>query len=266
MYYLVFDLETEPTETEWEPPKDRPDAFRPACLQRIVCNAGMEIEISKKHVRCTWIGTFGKDGDERSKIEDFIDRVMDKKKAPIVVDFNGRGFDILVILYRCMHYGIPFPYIFDKDFEYRFAWNDHLDLADRLSGYGAAPRMKLDQIAQAIGLPGKFGVDGSQVCDLAKKGEYIKINSYGQCDVIQTAFVLLRLLIVAGKLSIVEHNNLIQSIRSKASEKKDPMIDELLSLIDFEKLAIEFRKKDDDYSEIGLFEDDDEESDPDIPF
>jgi predicted PolB exonuclease-like 3'-5' exonuclease len=266
MHYLIYDLETEPNEVEWEPPKDRPDAFRPPSLQKIVCNAGMEIEISNKHVRCTWIGTFGKDDDERSKIEEFIDKVMDKKKAPIVVDFNGRRFDIPVILYRCMHYGIPFPYIFNKDFEYRFAWNDHLDLADRLSGYGAAPVMKLSHIAQTIGLPGKFGVDGSQVFELAKKGDYKTINAYGQCDVIQTAFVLLRLLVVADRLSIVDHNNLIHSIRSKAGEKKEPMIQELLSLIDFDKLAIEIRNKDDDYSQVGLFEEDEEGYDPEIPF
>lgn len=261
MFFLIYDIETAPNDIKWEPPEDNPDMFMPPLFHRIVCNAGMEIEISKEHNRCNWLGTFGRAGDERSGVEDFVLKVQDKDKRPIVVDFNGRRFDIPVLLYRCMHYGIQFPYIFSKDFDYRYGWNDHLDLADKITGHGASSHIKLDHIAQSIGLPGKFGVDGSQVFSLAEKGEYEKINAYGQCDVIQTAFLLIRFLFVAGKLNKVNHNNLMYSIRSKAMAKKEPMIKELISLIDFDKLEIGFDKY--DGSKDDLFKEDD---DPEIPF
>ena len=262
MRYLIIDLETAPNpEIDWKPPEGKPDAFPPPVCHKIICNAGLEIEIGKDFNRCNWIGTFGRPGDEKSYVLDFVEEVEHKK--PYVVTFNGRGFDIPVIFHRCMHYGIQFPYMFSKNFEYRYGWSDHLDLSDKICSHGAAPRVKLDYIAQSIGLPGKFGnMDGSKVFDLAEKGEYDIINAYGQCDVIQTAFILIRLLFVAGKLNTVNHNNLMYGIRSKAQAKKAPMIKELISLIDFEKLEIGF--KENDGSQGGLF--DEEDDDPEIPF
>jgi len=264
MHFLIIDLETAPNnETDWKPPENKPDAFMPPVCHRIVCNAGMEIETNKEFNRCNWIGTFGRPGDERSYIEDFIEKAQDDEKEPVIVTYNGRGFDIPVIFHRCMHYGIQFPFMFTASFDKRYGWNDHLDIHDKIRGYGAAPHVKLGYVAQSIGLPGKFGIDGSQVFELAKKGEYNTINGYGQCDVIQTAFILIRLLFVANKLSIVNHNNLIYSIRSQAMAKKEPMIKELIGLIDFDKLEINFKR--DDGSQVGLFEDDDDD-DPEIPF
>lgn len=264
MHYLIMDLETAPNpDVKWEPPKDKPDAFMPPVCHRIVCNAGLEIEISKNYNRCNWIGTFGRPGDERSYVEDFVEKAQDDKKQPVIITFNGRGFDIPVLFHRCMHYGIQFPFMFTKDFEYRYGWGDHFDIADKISGHGAAPRVKLDYLAQSIGLPGKLEIDGSKVFELAEKGEYDTINAYGQCDVIETAYIFIRLLFVAGKLNLVNHNNLMYSIRSKAQAKKEPMIKKLIGAIDFEKLEIGY-KNNDDGSQTGLFED--EENDPDIPF
>ena len=66
-------------------------------------------------------------------------------------------------------------------------------LADR----GAARMTSLDNAARLIGLPGKMGVDGSQVEGLHRAGRLEEIRHYCLTDVIQTAFVLPMACVVA---------------------------------------------------------------------
>lgn len=265
MYYLVMDLETAPNkDIDWAPPEDDPKAFPPIPCHRIVCNAGLLIELSKEYNRCKWIGTFGDPGNERSAITDFIEQIREYR--PSVVTFNGRNFDMALIMYRAMHYGIPFPEHFNDDFAYRYKWNRHIDLSDKLTGHGASWRAKLDYYAQLIGLPGKFDVAGDDVFELVEKGELETVYSYGQCDVIQEAYVLLRLMHVMGKIATVTHNNLLHSIKSKALAKNDAMITKLIESIDWSVLEIEFEKKQPEGQGALFGEEKEEESDPDIPF
>ena len=82
MFYLVMDLETAPNkEIQWEPPEDNPNAFPPVPCHRIVCNAGMLIEMSSSYNRCLWIGNFGDPGDERSAITDFIHQLQQNLRS-----------------------------------------------------------------------------------------------------------------------------------------------------------------------------------------
>ena len=45
----------------------------------------------------------------------------------------------------------------------RFDEHSHIDLMDQLSFYGVSPRLKLDEMARVLGIPGKCGLEGSQV-------------------------------------------------------------------------------------------------------
>ena len=56
----------------------------------------------------------------------------------------------------------------------------------------------LDGAARLIGLPGKVGVDGSQVEGLYHAGQLEALRHYCLSDVAQTAFLFLRYRLVAG--------------------------------------------------------------------
>ena len=58
----------------------------------------------------------------------------------------------------------------------------------------------LDGAARIIGLPGKDGVDGSQVEGLFHAGQIEALRRYCLSDVAQTAFLFLRYRLVAGDL------------------------------------------------------------------
>jgi len=67
----------------------------------------------------------------------------------------------------------------------------HLDLMDMLSGYGASPRVSLDEMATLLGVPGKLGVDGEQVMSLYESGHIDRIRSYCAHDVLTTTLVFM---------------------------------------------------------------------------
>jgi predicted PolB exonuclease-like 3'-5' exonuclease len=69
-----------------------------------------------------------------------------------------------------------------------------------ISDHGAARMTSLDGAARTIGLPGKDGVDGSQVEGLYHAGQIEALRRYCLSDVAQTAFLFLRYRLVSGDL------------------------------------------------------------------
>ena len=68
----------------------------------------------------------------------------------------------------------------------------HYDLMDQIGDEGAARNIKLTDVAASLGLPGKYGVSGGDVGELAKAGEFGTIATYCAEDVLQTWLVYLR--------------------------------------------------------------------------
>ena len=82
--------------------------------------------------------------------------------------------------YRALVHGIPGCCYWDmgeNDREFKFNnylqrfHTRHLDLMDVLAGFQNRAWAPLDEIAQLCGLPGKLGMDGSQVYPAWKRGE-----------------------------------------------------------------------------------------------
>jgi len=242
--FMVLDVESFlRTDTKWVAPESDANAFAPIPCHGIASIGGLVIEISDKFNRCTFIGTFGESGDEsheRSRIEAFLK--FYRKDEPVIVTYNGRGFDIPVIWHRAMHHGIQTPEFFAKDFVYRYSQIEHFDIADKMCEYGAFHRSKLDLVCEVVGLPGKTGIDGSQVHGLFRAGEYSKIDSYVQCDVIEEAYLFLKYLHVRGDISTTLLNNIIYSIKSKAIEKNDATITNLINNINFSVMEASYSK------------------------
>lgn len=204
--YLVLDLETVPDDQRWQ----RPDGdhasspFPPLWAHRIVVVGCLWLDRGYGLRQMNVFGDPGASGsaDERerallSELSAFIGA-----HRPVLVTFNGRSFDLPVIALRALCHGVPLPWYYrDASTRARYSEQGHLDLCDWLADHGATRSSSLDAIARLVGLPGKVGVDGSQVEGLYRAGQLAAIERYCLADVAQTALVFLRFRLLQGRLA-----------------------------------------------------------------
>src|SRR4051812_22022607 len=195
--YLVLDIETIPDRELHTPPEPANGAERPfpplyACRPVVLGVMWLDEQLAVKR-----IGTIGEGKDEAGMMGDFAEFMA--KWRPHVVTWNGRCFDLPVLALRALRFGLNFGWYYRGDgYRYRYSEEGHLDLADVISDHGAARMTSLDGAARLIGLPGKDGVDGSQVEGLFLAGQLESLRHYCLSDVAQTAFVFLRYRLVSG--------------------------------------------------------------------
>jgi len=209
--YLVLDIETIPDVERWQRPEPLPDdprpreAFPPPWAHRIVVIGCMWLDHGYRLKRLGVIGDPGgaagtPDQRERHLLEDFSRFVG--KARPVLVTYNGRSFDLPVIALRSLCHAVPLGWYYrERGLRYRFSEEGHLDLCDWLADHGATRAGKLDSVARLIGLPGKVGIDGSQVEGLYAEGKLEDIQTYCLADVAQTAFLFLRFRLLQGQLT-----------------------------------------------------------------
>lgn len=70
---------------------------------------------------------------------------------------------------------------------------------DVLGDHGASKHLKLEETAVAAGLPGKLGIDGSQVAEMFTAGRLNEIRSYCETDVLNLYGLYLRWAYIVGK-------------------------------------------------------------------
>ena len=138
-------------------------------------------------------------GSERSDEEELLRGFFAYcgKLRPRLVSYNGRGFDLPVLKYRAMKFRIPAPWLHRaenkwENYNVRYAPHWHCDLQEVLSDYGASARVKMNEVCAAFGLPGKTGIDGSQVAELYQNGDIDTIRRYCETDVLNTYLLYLR--------------------------------------------------------------------------
>lgn len=151
-------------------------------------------------------------GSEEDGEAELIRRFFEgiERYTPVLVSWNGGGFDLPVLHYRALLHGVAAPRYWetgddDASFRYnnylsRFHWR-HVDLMDVLAGYQARAVAPLDLIAQLLGQPGKMGMDGSQVWEAWLAGNRKGIRDYCETDVLNTWLVYLRFERMRGRLS-----------------------------------------------------------------
>jgi predicted PolB exonuclease-like 3'-5' exonuclease len=144
---------------------------------------------------------------------------------PRLITFNGRGFDLPVLKFRAMVHGVAAPVYYqagDKWNGYGRRYSDdwHCDLMDVLSDYGAATKIKLNEICSVLGLPGKFGMEGSQVAEYYDAGRLGDIRDYCETDVLNTYLVYLRHMLHRGTLKLDAYNRAIADVISLIEAEK----------------------------------------------
>jgi len=144
------------------------------------------------------------ESSETDLLEGFFSLI--KKRAPRLVSFNGRGFDIPVLKYRAMAHGLTCPRWFSEgdrynNYDARYSGVYHLDLLEVLSDYGASARCSMHEIACGFGIPGKLDTAGDDVRGLFEAGEIESIRNYCETDVCTTLLLFLRWQLFNGALS-----------------------------------------------------------------
>lgn len=169
------------------------------------------------------VGDFGEGkDDEESIIRHFFSFIEDKN--PKLVSFNGRGFDMPMLLIRAMRYNISFPAWFDQsnpmlnktkweNYRQRFAEGFHMDLLDSMGSFGAVRNLKLDTLCTMAGIPGKYDVSGDQVLDLYYADKLDLIKEYCQSDVLNTYWLYLKYELLRGDLALEDYYNFLETMR-----------------------------------------------------
>ncbi len=141
-------------------------------------------------------------GDERQMLEKFWTFIG--RREPLIVTWNGRGFDMPVLLHRAMLHKVQAKAWFDgtrtATYGYRYSADNHCDLLDQLTDYGAVQKTSLDLSASALGFAGKSEIDGSQVETLFHEGRIKEIADYCETDVLNLYGVFLRWAHLTGRM------------------------------------------------------------------
>nr|VFJ67532.1 MAG: hypothetical protein BECKFW1821C_GA0114237_101220 [Candidatus Kentron sp. FW] len=183
------------------------------------------------------VGSFG---DEKSSEKELIQRFFDGigKSFPMLVSWNGGGFDLPVLHYRSLLHGVNALRYWDTgDFDKDFRWNNylnrfhnrHTDLMDVLSGYQTRATAPLDGIATLLGFPGKIGMDGSQVWEKYLAGDIRAIRNYCEIDALNTYLIFLRFELVRGRLSQQEYEREHQRVKDELTSCSELHLREFLT-------------------------------------
>ena len=178
-----------------------------------------------------------KKSDERELLEGFFQLI--ERRAPQLVSFNGRGFDVPVLKYRAMAHGLSCPRWFSQgdrwnNYDARYSTDYHLDLLELLSDYGASARCSMDEVAAAFDLPGKLETAGDDVRALFEAGRIEDIRNYCETDVCTTLLIFLRQQRFTGALTEGAYARAILGLRNylEAEAEARPHLAEYLQAWD----------------------------------
>jgi predicted PolB exonuclease-like 3'-5' exonuclease len=163
-----------------------------------------------------------RDSSEAELLDGFFSLI--EKRAPRLVSFNGRGFDVPVMKYRAMIHSLSCPRWFSEgdrwnNYDARYSQQYHIDLLEVLSDFGASARCSMHEIASAFGIPGKLDTAGDDVRGMFEAGEIEAIRNYCETDVCTTLLTFLRWQLFNGTLSEGAYARSVLGIRNYLEEE-----------------------------------------------
>lgn len=205
--------------------------FLPLPMHRVVAISG--VLKTENDVRIFSLGAEGEPEEEIvRRFFDGLDRM-----TPELVSWNGCGFDLPVLHYRCLKHGINASRYWetgdnDPGFRFnnymnRFHWR-HLDLMDVLSGFQGSGRASLELAAQLCGFPGKLGMSGARVWEAWQEGDVAGICNYCETDVLNTYLLYLRFQLVRGVFDRERYEAETAQLEAKLEQSERPHLQEFL--------------------------------------
>lgn len=210
---------------------DGKNSFLRQPFHKVVAISFLEADIIRQDGQEQYLLTNIKSGGNiNSNEEDLVKGFFSylKRKTPRFVSFNGRTFDLPVLKYRAMKYGISAPWLYkfgDKwnNYTQRYSLDWHCDLLEAFSDFGASTKIKMNEVCAILDLPGKSGIDGSQVMDYYDLGKIEEIRNYCETDVINTYLLYLNYQHFTGTISpenfYAAKEDLVNYIKMNETEK-----------------------------------------------
>jgi hypothetical protein len=248
---LAFDIETVPDcpgiRKIHDLPEDLPDAevAEVAFQKRRVQSGGSDFLPPHLHrvvvISCVLrnndglrVFSLGEPQDaEAGAIQRFFDGM--EKYVPQLVSWNGRSFDLPVLVSRGMINEVRAACFWETGGEAKFnnyvnRFHDrHVDLMDVLSIYGGRGS-PLDELARLAGFPGKLGVGGGAVWDSYRAGRLEAIRNYCEADTLNTYLLYLRFQMMRCAYTRERYESECQLVRSTLERRPEPHWREFLSL------------------------------------
>ncbi len=236
--YLILDIETIPDSRIWQASSKEPNAFPPPYAHQVIVAGYMLLDSKYQLVELGLLPTSVEPQDTANSAEPGILKsfsALVESQKPALVTYNGRSFDLPVLALRSLHCGVPMPWYYkERGIRYRYSEEGHIDLCDWLADHGASRASSLDALARLIGLPGKIGIDGSQVQGLYQEGRIEEIRNYCLVDVAQTALLFLRFRLLQGVLDSSQYRSAVSGLTKSLA--KDSRLAALTSAIDAARL------------------------------
>lgn len=160
------------------------------------------------------------DSSEKELVTSFFDAV---KRHPVLISWNGSGFDLPVLQYRALFHAIQSqPYWDTGQFDTSLRYNNyhnryrqrHIDLMDVLSRYQGRGWAALDEVSKLMHLPGKIGIGGENVFEAYLDNRLPEIRQYCEIDTLNTYLIFLRFEYIRGAFTLEEYEKELQIVRS----------------------------------------------------
>ena len=163
-------------------------------------------------------------GEPNSNEAEIVQRFFDgiERYTPMLVSWNGSGFDLPVLHYRALLHQISAPRYWETGSDDRsFKWNNyinrfhdrHTDLMDVIAGYQNRAFAPLTEVATMLGFPGKMGMSGGQVWEHYLKNDIQAVRHYCEVDVLNTYLIFLRYELMRGYKTPTSHERECQRLR-----------------------------------------------------
>lgn len=197
------------------------NAFMKLPLHKIACLSFLWVDLAKGKFSLKSLSL--NEYSEKEILTTFF-RAFDKTPMPILVSWNGTGFDIPVILYRALHHKLSAPKLFNDNGKNSYTsryGTMNMDLMDKLSLHNYAYKQNLNTVSALCGIAGKGDTDGSQVVPMVKNGEWEKLTTYCESDVLNTWFIYLRHRLLLGGIDENQHDTLVAFSQQKLNTLLD---------------------------------------------
>jgi hypothetical protein len=170
---------------------------------------------------------------EASAIQRFFDGM--EKYVPQLVSWNGRSFDLPVLVSRGMVHSVRAACFWETGGDSKYnnyvnRFHDrHLDLMDVIGIYGGRGS-PLDELARLAGFPGKLGVGGGAVWESYRAGEVEAIRNYCEADTVNTYLLYLRFQMMRCAYTPERYRSECELLRATLEKRAEPHWREFLSL------------------------------------
>ncbi|MFD1788468.1 ribonuclease H-like domain-containing protein [Sphingomonas floccifaciens] len=180
---IVLDIETVADLNACENAGVDPAAGFPAWpLHQLLCVSLLTVQRDRDQRHKFGIETFSRSMMSERAIVAEVERRLEGCRS--LLTYNGRGFDIPVLLARAAMTGEHTPMLLRAGSRSNAGF--HTDLLDEITCQGAAVRPRLIDVCAGFGIPAKLDLAGTSVAELAAQGHYGRIERYCESDVIST--------------------------------------------------------------------------------